>query len=440
MTMAAIRLPVNDPGCGWSARLPDMPPAVRLAGVKSVDWVVLGAGFMGLAAARQLAWHRPGDHILLIDALRVGQGTSGRNSGFVIDLPHKSDLEGRDLARMRRIMALNREAIRFLGECVTTHRIDCQWSRAGKYQGAVGKRGRRFLARFRLLLERLGEPHEVLAGDQLAAALGTRYYREAVYTPGSILMQPAALVRGLARSLPENVTLFEESPISRLEKAGNQYRLYGRSGEVRCPRVLLATNVFSGELGHLRYRVLPVMTFASMTRPLAQGEFRDYPGRLDWGLTPADPAGTTLRMTADRRIVVRSQYQYSPRYGSSAEKRRVVRRVHERALRARYPGFRRLGFEYTWGGVCGLSRNHASYFGELKPGLYVSACHNGVGVARGTISGKLLADLAVGADSQHLRDMIAVSGIPALNRPAPLFGLGVRGRMRLAQWISRKEL
>lgn len=435
-----IRLPVNDRSCGWSAILPALPPAMRLSGVKNADWTVLGAGFIGLAAARQLARHRPGDHILLVDALRIGEGTSGRNSGFVIDLPHKGDLEGTELTRQRRIMGLNREAIRLLAECVETHRIDCQWSRAGKYQGAVGERGLRFLARFRRMLDRLGEPYEVLAGNQLTGVLGTRYYRQAVYTPGCILMQPAALVRGLAGSLPENVTVLEESPILRLEDTGGGYRLHGRGGEVHCPRVLLATNVFSGELGHLRYRMLPIVTFASMTRPLTNAELRDYAGQLDWGLTPADPVGTTVRMTADRRLVVRSQYQYSPRYGSSEEKRRGARRAHERALRVRYPELRELGFELTWGGVCGLSRNHASYFGELKPGLYASACHNGVGAARGTVSGKLLADFAVGADSQYLRDMIAVSGMPALNRPAPLFGLGVRGRMRLAQWISRKEL
>lgn len=44
------------------------------------------------------------------------------------------------------------------------------------------------------------------------------------------------------------------------------------------------------------------MTFASWTRPLTDEEMKRYHGQLDWGLTPADHAGTTLRMTADRRI------------------------------------------------------------------------------------------------------------------------------------------
>jgi len=49
--------------------------------------VVLGAGFTGLAAVRQLALHHPDDEIILVEAQEVGFGASGRNSGFAIGLP-----------------------------------------------------------------------------------------------------------------------------------------------------------------------------------------------------------------------------------------------------------------------------------------------------------------------------------------------------------------
>jgi glycine/D-amino acid oxidase-like deaminating enzyme len=62
---------------------------------------------------------------------------------------------------------------------------------------------------------------------------------------------------------------------------------------------------------------VPVVTFASMTRPLTDTEMEVFGGQLDWGLTPADPGGTTLRMTQDRRLLVRNQYDYAGRYGVS---------------------------------------------------------------------------------------------------------------------------
>src|SRR5690606_42007559 len=48
----------------------------------------LGAGFAGLAAARRLTENRPHDHIVILDAQKAGDGASGRNAGFAIDLPH----------------------------------------------------------------------------------------------------------------------------------------------------------------------------------------------------------------------------------------------------------------------------------------------------------------------------------------------------------------
>ncbi|MEF9956407.1 MAG: FAD-dependent oxidoreductase, partial [Acinetobacter sp.] len=78
------------------------------------------------------------------------------------------------------------------------------------------------------------------------------------------------------------------------------------------------------------------MTFASWTRPLTDAEMSRYHGELDWGLTPADHAGTTLRMTADRRILIRNTYKHVPKYGAnvSDETRRWIQEDHRKAYLA----------------------------------------------------------------------------------------------------------
>ena len=86
--MQIKRLPVVDNTLGWYNVLPTRTENPALAGDKSADWIVLGAGYAGLSAARRLAENRPDEHIILIDALSAGTNTSGRNSGFAIDLPH----------------------------------------------------------------------------------------------------------------------------------------------------------------------------------------------------------------------------------------------------------------------------------------------------------------------------------------------------------------
>ena len=438
-----INLPHDDASCGWYAALPPQPACTRLSGEQRADFAIVGAGFAGLAAARRLAAHHPQARILLVDAQRVAHGASGRNSGFVIDLPHKFALEHPDPAHKQRLLALNRAAIAQLQGLVQSRGIDCQWSHAGKYQGAVGARGLAYLDHFERLMSDLGEPFRRVGPAELSSVLGTQHYSGAIYTPGCYLMQPAALVTGLANSLPENVELLEESPIQRLERDGRGgWLLHGSQGLIRTPQVLLGTSIFTQEVGFLRNRLLPVMTFARWTRPLTDSELATYGGQVDWGLTPADHAGTTVRMTQDRRLIIRNTYKHVPKYGRSTSDamRLDVRAAHSKALLVRFPQLAEVPFSHTWGGVYAISRNFTNFFGELEPGLHASACDNGVGAAWGTISGTLLADLAVGADSAQLNDIRAVTGMPSLNPPEPFLGLGVRSRIRLAAWNSRREL
>ena len=438
-----INLPHDDSSCGWYAALPQQPACKRLQGEQRADYAVIGAGFAGLAAARRLGELLPDKRIILVDAQRVGQGASGRNSGFVIDLPHKFALEHPDPAHKQRLLSLNRAAIAQLQGLIERHGIDCQWSHAGKYQGAVGQRGLAYLQHFEQLLKNLGEPFRLVERDELAQVLGNDYYSRAIFTPGCYLMQPAALVTGLAHSLPDNVELLEESPITGLQRDGQGgWLLQGSQGTIRTEQLLLGTSIFTQEFGYLRNRLLPVMTFASWTRPLSDAELAAYGGQLDWGLTPADHAGTTVRMTQDRRLIIRNTYKHVPKYGKSTSDgmRESVRADHRKAFLARFPQLADVPFSHTWGGVYAISRNCTNCFGELEPGVFASACDNGVGAAWGTISGTLLAEMAVGSDSAQLRDIQAVTGMPSLNPPEPFLGLGVRSRIRLAAWNSRSEL
>jgi glycine/D-amino acid oxidase-like deaminating enzyme len=440
--MKTIHLPQDDASCGWYAALPAAPASKLLQGRQQADFAVIGAGFAGLAAARRLAENMPDKRILLIDAQRVGYGASGRNSGFVIDLPHKFALEHPDPTHKQRLLGLNRAAIAQLQGLIDKHRIDCQWSHAGKYQGAVGARGLAYLEHFERLLSDLGEPFHWIDSDQLARVTGSSHYSRAIYTPGCYLMQPAALVTGLGRSLPANVELLEESPIRRLERNGNGWILHGDHGQAAATTVLLGTSIFTREFGYLQNRLLPVMTFASWTRPLTDDELTLYGGELDWGLTPADHAGTTVRMTQDRRLIIRNTYKHVPRYGADTSDalRQRVQDTHRGAFLARFPQLAQVPFTHTWGGVYAISRNFTNFFGALDTGIYAAACDNGVGAAWGTISGTLLADLATGGDSRLLRDIQAVTGMPSRNPPEPFLGLGVRSRIRLAAWSSRSEL
>jgi glycine/D-amino acid oxidase-like deaminating enzyme len=156
---AIAHLPQDDRANGWSAILPKRQPSPALDRQVDADWVVVGAGYAGLAAARRLAENRPGERILLLDAHEAGENASGRNSGFAIDLPHNVGSALNELEGSYRFMRLARAAIDYLKTQVQRHGIACDWSKAGKYHAAVSAAGMRtILEPFARELEALREP------------------------------------------------------------------------------------------------------------------------------------------------------------------------------------------------------------------------------------------------------------------------------------------
>ena len=123
--MKISTLPDNDTTNAWNTILPMRQSHEALAGDINVDWLVIGAGYAGLAAARRLAGNRPDEKIAIVDAGVCGENASGRNSGFAIDLPHTVSSNLDQLDGAHRYMRLARAAIAELEEQVEKHNIAC---------------------------------------------------------------------------------------------------------------------------------------------------------------------------------------------------------------------------------------------------------------------------------------------------------------------------
>lgn len=437
--------PPMDVPSGWGAVETIFPIGDMPTMAPQYDWLIIGAGFTGLAAAQRLGEIAPDDTVLIVDARPVGWGASGRNSGFVIDLPHKYDLDHPDKAKLHKIIGLNRIAIDLLEDQISKYNIACDWSRTGKLQGAVRERGTGMMRKFIEVLDLIGEPYTELDRSGCKEIMGTDYYAGGVFTPGAALVNPLTLVRGLAHNLPPNVTLVDDIAVTKFapERGINKATLQSRiNGEISllAKKVILAVDPFVPEFGQLKNRILPVMTFASITRPMTLREKTEFQGKMNWGLTPADSAGTTLRMTYDGRLLIRNHYAYAPKFQADDGTLQKVRRSQKGGLDKRFADLAHIPITSTWGGVCGLSRNHISFFGKVADNVFSANCYNGVGIAKGTISGRLLVDLALGRQSVDLDNIQEVTGHPTTIPPDPFRRFGVNARMKLAEWESRAEL
>ena len=437
--MKISRLPEVDRTNGWSASLNPRESKPSLQGDKTADWVVLGAGYAGLAAARRLAENCPDNHVVLIDAGTAGENASGRNSGFAIDLPHNVGSSLDELEGSHRFMRLARAAIDSLADTIKTHDIECDWSSDGRYHTAVSARGTRdVLEPYAKELEALGEPFEWLDKDQVRERVGSPHFNAAVYTPGGALMNPAALTRGLADNLPDNVTLYENSPVIEAEFQ-NGVRLTTTNGMIRAPKMIMAANGYSEQFGFFPNRFLHLVAHASLTRPLTEEERAAYGVAAPWGLTPANAfAGITMRYTNDHRILIRQGLDYCPSQKVTPAEQQRVARNHKKLFDQRFPMLGNVTMENTWCGIVCLSQNSAPGFGKLAPNVWSAVCQNAVGVTKGTFGGMLAADLATEQDNPLIDDMFSL-GEPNRLPPRPFLDVGVRARFMWELWTNRHE-
>lgn len=189
------RTPVHNGPAAWSEILGPASVRAPLVGEVGCDVVIVGAGFAGLSAARHLRRLAPDAKLVIIDAGQVAGGGAGRNSGFMIDLPHdvtSHDYAGGSAGRDRELTRLNRLAIDFAGEAVRDYRIpEGYFRRVGKINGAASTVGLGANRSYATHLAALNEPHELLDAEAMRAITGTSYYTGGLYTPGTSMLQSA---------------------------------------------------------------------------------------------------------------------------------------------------------------------------------------------------------------------------------------------------------
>ncbi|MEM8699411.1 MAG: FAD-binding oxidoreductase [Pseudomonadota bacterium] len=443
--MTGLAPPPNPGPAAWNEILPTPPPPMRLAGEISTDWLIIGAGFAGLAAARRLSLTRPGDRITVLEALRIGEGPAGRNSGFMIDLPHNIASENYSGAEAsdRAAIAANRRAIAFALETAAAFGLPREAiAQIGKINAAASPRGLAHNTAFAKHLSRLGEDHEMYDAARMRAITGTEYYLGGLYTPHAVMLQPAMYIRGLANGLRSNrVTVAEESPVTALTRNGALWRAETPQGSVTAPKVILAVNGMIARFGHFRQHLAHVLTYASMTRPLTAEEVARLGGDPNWSATPADPLGTTVRRisgTGGDRIVVRNRFDYASDLETPDGWQAGAAAMHDAAFKRRFPMLEGVEMAYRWGGRLCLSRNDAPAFGEVDRGLYAACCQNGLGASRGTLSGIAAADLAAGENSP---EAAFHAGLQAPSRlpPKPIARIGATAKIRWGEWRAGRE-
>ena len=434
-------LPKNDEGCGWIKQLPPRRAQPALSGKQHADWVVLGAGFTGLAAARQLALLHPQARIVVLEAERAGEGSSARNSGFLVDSTlNEGHYSAAGLEIYRRKYQIKCAGVLAVRRLVDDLGINCDLEAKGKIHCTAVKSHEKKILNFSRLLAEMDLNHNILEGKELRQRLGSSYYRLGLWTEGGVMLQPAKLARGMLEKLPQQVELFENSPVINWSKLSNSegYQLSTPEGQLSCGKLIVAVNGFMTNCGVKPNRSFSLTLTASMTRPLTNAE-DDAIGRPEaWGVLSAQSMGATVRLTKDRRILMRNTAEIWPEQNMSGPDLELRKAKHLIGIKRRFPQLGDDIIESTWSGTICLSGNNANVFAELDNGMFAAGCYNASGIGLGVLFGTEIANLASKKMTSEIR-MIQTNSDPMLLPPQPFLRWGVGLRLLRDRYFARHE-
>ena len=445
MSYRAARTPQFKSPAAWAEILGQGATYPPFEGMRTADLVVIGAGYAGLSAARRLVQLDPHLRVVVLDALGIAEGSAGRNSGFMIDLPH--DLASDDYAGdgdEAALIALNRQAIDFAQDAAAEYQINPAFvDPAGKVNGAATPKGDAHNQSYGKHLSALGEACEHLDAQAMTELTGSSYYISGLYTAGTLMLQPAGYIRGMAAGLARGgVEIHPHSAVTAFERLGSGWRVRTAQGNVDTAKIILATNGHLESFGIAKGRLIQLFLYASMTPELDAEQVRQLGGAPRWGVTPADPMGTTMRRIdaaqGGNRIITRTSASVAPDMEVDARDIARAGAVQSVKLADRFPQLGTMKMEYEWAGHLCLSLNGVAVTGEIEQGVYAAAVQNGLGTARGTLTGIAAAEAALG-HSSAVTDFFAHEAAPRKLPPQPFATWGANAYLRWKEHRARAE-
>ena len=410
---------------------------------RTADVCIIGAGYTGLWTAYYLKRADPSLDVVVLEREFAGFGASGRNGGWLSGLfPGSRELLARAHGR-EAVVGMQRELNATVDEVIAVAKaegIDAQIVKGGTLRIAITPAQEARLRDAVAADAAFGVAEvKLLTAKELKRRIDVPSASLGAFTPHCGRIQPALLVRGLARAVERlGATIYEESAVTAIRPG----EASTPSGSVRARVVLRATEGFTADLAGERRTWLPMNSSMIVTEPLSAEAWSG----IGWEgcETLGDSAHVYMyaQRTADGRIAIGGR-GVPYRFGSATDDRgRTQASTIETLRRTLYhllPQTRGCRIEHAWCGVLAVPRDWCAGVGfDAATGLGWAGGYVGHGVGSANLAGRTLADLVL------LRDT-GLTRLPWVGHrsrgwePEPLRWLGVRGLYRAYGWADRLE-
>ena len=176
-----------------------------------------------------------------------------------------------------------------------------------------------------------------------------------------------------------------------------------------------------------------------MTRSLTNDEFKSIGEPNEWGVLPVRPMGATIRMTKDKRFLIRNTAEVrNPKFMSKTDLNKRVS-LHIKGLAKRFPELPKNLIESSWSGIVCRSGNSSQIFEKINNNIFAAGCYNGSGIGAGTLFGEQIALMASNQDSKEI-SIIEERAKPIWLPPQPFLNIGISARLFYERIKANNEI
>ncbi|MNI02454.1 Gamma-glutamylputrescine oxidoreductase [compost metagenome] len=369
------------------------------------DVAVIGGGFTGLGAARQLAM--AGAKVVVLERDTVGFGASGRNGGHLNNGLAHSYLAAKQELGKERAIALYKaldDSIDTLEAIIAEEGIDCNFRRAGKLKLASKPQHFTGLAKnFEAVHAEVDPDTALLSPADLKGEVGSPFHG-AMLSKKSAMMHMGRYAVGLAEAAARRgATIVENALVTEHSQAGERHILKTAKGVVTADNVLVATGAYTtANFGYFRRRIMAVGSFIIATRPLTDAEVAaTMPGNRTCVNTMN--IGNYWRLSPDNRLIFggRARFSATSDQRSDAKSGEILRE----SLGRIFPQLAKVEIDYCWGGLVDVTKDRYPRAG-YHDGLWYAMGYSGHGAQLSTHLGMTMADAILGRpDRNPVKDL-----------------------------------